>query len=143
MRSLKDYGDAKLVIVAFLGPNARSRTSICRDWRNCRKSGKSQGVAFVGVNSNQQDSITEVANHAQRRRSPFPCLKDPANEIADQFGAVRTPEVFLLDGDRRGARTGDASMISTVSAFSARSRAATNWARPSKSYWPASRSASP
>ena len=27
-------------------------------------------------------------------------LKDNNNEIADRFGAVRTPEVFLLDKDR-------------------------------------------
>ena len=69
-------------------------------WPNWRPSGKSQGVAFVGINSNQQDSITEVAAHARRMEIPFPVLKDPANEIADRFGAVRTPEVFVLDGDR-------------------------------------------
>ena len=31
---------------------------------------------------------------------PFPVLKDPGNKIADRFGAVRTPEVFVLDEDR-------------------------------------------
>jgi hypothetical protein len=58
------------------------------------------GVAFVAINSNQQDSITETAAHAQRHAFAFPVLKDSANKIADLFGAVRTPEVFVLDHDR-------------------------------------------
>jgi len=57
-------------------------------------------VAFIGINSNQQDTITEVATHAKKMEIPFPVLKDPANQIADRFGAERTPEVFVLDQDR-------------------------------------------
>jgi mono/diheme cytochrome c family protein len=30
----------------------------------------------------------------------FPFLKDPGNAVADQFGAARTPEVFVLDASR-------------------------------------------
>ena len=36
-----------------------------------------------------------------RTKIEFPLLKDPGNAVADQFGAQRTPEVFLLDGQRR------------------------------------------
>src|SRR5690349_20031196 len=31
----------------------------------------------------------------------FPLLKDLNNTVADQMGAVRTPEAFLLDADRK------------------------------------------
>jgi len=59
-----------------------------------------QGVAILGINANQQDSITEVAAHAQKHKIPFHVLKDPGNKVADQFGAIRTPEMFVLDQDR-------------------------------------------
>ena len=61
---------------------------------------KDRGVAFVGIDSNQQDSVTELAHYAQEHKIEFPLLKDAGNAIADQFGAVRTPEVFVLDADR-------------------------------------------
>jgi hypothetical protein len=57
-------------------------------------------VAFVGINSNQQDSLSELAAYAKTHGINFPLLKDVGNVVADQFGAVRTPEVFLLDKDR-------------------------------------------
>ena len=57
-------------------------------------------VAFVAVNSNQQDTPTKIGHFARKSGIEFPLLKDPANKLADQFGAERTPEVFLLDADR-------------------------------------------
>jgi peroxiredoxin/mono/diheme cytochrome c family protein len=58
------------------------------------------GVEFVGINSNVQDTITEIAAFARRAGIEFPILKDAQNVVADQFGATRTPEVFLLDPQR-------------------------------------------
>ena len=63
-------------------------------------------MAFVAVNSNQQDSITEIAHYAAEYKIEFPMLKDSGNVIADQFGAVRTPEIFVLDQDRVDALLG-------------------------------------
>ncbi len=100
IRSLKDYSDAKLVVVAFLGTECPLANAYLPRLAELSAEWKGQGVTFLAINSNQQDSITEVAAHAQRMEIPFPVLKDPANEIADRFGAVRTPEVFVLDGDR-------------------------------------------
>jgi hypothetical protein len=59
-----------------------------------------RGVAFVGIDANQQDSLAEIAHYARTHGIDFPLLKDPGNRVADQFGAVRTPEAFLLDRRR-------------------------------------------
>ena len=58
----------------------------------------SQGVAFVAVNSNQQDDAAAVAKHAREFGIPFPVLKDAGAAVADRFRAERTPEAFVLDG---------------------------------------------
>ena len=57
-------------------------------------------VQFIGINSNKQETIEEIAKYNEKYGFEFPVLKDPENKIADYFGARRTPEVFLLDAER-------------------------------------------
>ena len=38
-----------------------------------------------------------VEKHAAGKAYPFAMLKDVNNVVADQFGAERTPEVFVID----------------------------------------------
>jgi peroxiredoxin len=61
----------------------------------------SQQVHFVGVISNQQDSAKEILDFATEYSIRFPLLKDQAQRIADQYGAMRTPEVYVLDRELR------------------------------------------
>ena len=57
-------------------------------------------LQIIGVNSNCQDSITEIAKFARDLKVNCPLLKDPANRVADAFGASRTPEVFLFNANQ-------------------------------------------
>ena len=57
-------------------------------------------VQFIGINSNKQETIEEIAEYSKKHGFEFPVLKDPENKIADYFGARRTPGVFLLDAER-------------------------------------------
>ena len=61
---------------------------------------KDQGVQFIGINSNKNESVEEMAEHNKTNKFDFVVLKDLRNEIADKFGARRTPEVYLLDEKR-------------------------------------------
>jgi peroxiredoxin len=99
-RSLKDWAEAKLVVVAFVGTECPLANLYQPRLAELAKKFETQGVSFIAINSNYQDSITEVGAHAQRHNIPFPVLKDPGNKVADQFAAARTPEVFVLDRDR-------------------------------------------
>ncbi len=60
-----------------------------------------QGVAFLGINSNRQDSMVEMKAFQDSHQISFPLAKDHDGTVAAQFGATRTPEVFVLDADRR------------------------------------------
>ncbi len=99
-RSLSDWADSKVVVVAFMGTECPLANLYVPRLTELAAQFEAQGAVLLGINSNQQDSITEVAAHAQRFNVPFPILKDPGNKVADQFGAIRTPEVFVLDADR-------------------------------------------
>jgi peroxiredoxin len=56
-----------------------------------------QGVRFVAVNSNRQDTVEDITAYLTEHQLPFPLLRDEGNIVADRFGAERTPEVFVLD----------------------------------------------
>ena len=58
---------------------------------------RQKGIAIVGINSNQQDSIADIKAYAKTNDLKFPLLKDPGNLVADAFGAERTPEIFVFD----------------------------------------------
>ena len=59
-----------------------------------------KNVQFIGINSNRQENIKEISEYSEKHNFEFTILKDPENNIADYFGARRTPEVFLLDAKR-------------------------------------------
>lgn len=99
-RSLEDYADSKLLVVVFLGNECPLAKLYAPRLVELNKEFGSQGVTFIGINSNSQDSIGELAAFARQHAIDFPLLKDPGNAIADKFGAVRTPEAFVLDADR-------------------------------------------
>ena len=61
---------------------------------------KEQSVQFIGINSNRNESVEEIAEHNTTNKFSFLVLKDLRNELADKFGARRTPEVYLLDEKR-------------------------------------------
>jgi peroxiredoxin len=57
----------------------------------------SQGIVIWGINSNSTESTEDVQAHAAGKGYTFPMLKDNESTVAVQFGAERTPEVYVID----------------------------------------------
>lgn len=98
--SLHDMAKQDAVVVVFLGAECPLAKLYGPRLVELAAKFDAAKVAFVGIDSNQQDSIQEIAAYATRHKIAFPILKDPGNRVADKFGAARTPEVFVLDRDR-------------------------------------------
>lgn len=62
---------------------------------------KARGVTVIGINSNVTDSAKDVKDHAAAKHLTFTILKDPGNKVADQLGATRTPEAYVLDANNK------------------------------------------
>jgi peroxiredoxin len=92
--------DRELVVVAFLGTECPVAKLYGPGLAELAAQYEPKKVAFLAIDSNQQDSLGEMTQYARTAKIEFPFLKDPANAIADKFGAVRTPEVFVLDRNR-------------------------------------------
>jgi len=62
------------------------------------------GVGMIALNPNAalrsgDESLAAMKERAADRGYTFPYAVDADNEIADAFGATRTPEIFLFDGE--------------------------------------------
>jgi peroxiredoxin len=98
--ALADLKDSKLVVVAFLGVECPLSKLYGPRLAELAKQYESQGVTFIAVDSNRQDSITDMAQYAKTHEINFPFLKDLNNRLADKLGAARNPQVFVLDAGR-------------------------------------------
>ena len=93
-------GDTQLTVVCFLGTECPLAKLYGPRLAKLAQRFASQKVRFVGINSNRQDSMDELRNYTTAHGIQFSMAKDYDNVVADQFGALRTPEVFVLDRDR-------------------------------------------
>lgn len=101
MHALADIPGDQLVVVAFLGTECPLAKMYAPRLNALAKEFESQGVRFLAVMSNRQDTIAKIEHFARQQQISFPVLKDAGNAIADRFAAERTPEVFVLGKDRK------------------------------------------
>jgi peroxiredoxin len=75
-----------------------------------------RGLRVLAINANDaerypRDSFEAMKDRVARERWPMPYLHDATQEVARAYGAKVTPDVFVLDGERRlryrGAPDGD------------------------------------
>ncbi|MEM8733883.1 MAG: redoxin domain-containing protein [Planctomycetota bacterium] len=84
-------------VVCFLGTECPMARSYASKLTKFQKQFADQNVRIYGIMSNSQDSKEDVVNYRDSLAVEFDLLLDKNNLVADQFGATRTPEVFLLD----------------------------------------------
>lgn len=103
MHQLSDWHGKKLVVVAFLGVECPLSRIYALRLAEMARSFAPRGVGFVAIDANRHDAPIDLLRYLRSHPLPFPFLKDAGNTVADQFGAERNPEVFVLD-ERRMVR---------------------------------------
>lgn len=99
--SLADFDDAKVVVVAFLGVECPLSKLYGQRLAELHSQYVDRGVAFLAIDANRQDALTEMAAFSSLFDLGFPFLKDLRGEVLRQFLGRRNPEVFVLDAARR------------------------------------------
>ena len=99
--ALYELSEEKLAtVVLFLATQCPIATDYAERIVALVKAYDEKNVQFIGINSNKQEKVEEIAEYNEKYGFEFHVLKDTENKIADYFGARRTPEVFLLDTER-------------------------------------------
>ena len=88
---------SRITVVCFLGVECPLAKLYGPRLQSLSQKFGSQGVTFIGVNSNRQDSPAEIQQYAKAHDIKFPLIRDVQHQLADQFDAQRTPEVFVLN----------------------------------------------
>ncbi len=97
---LNDWHGKQLLVVAFLGVECPLSRLYGPRLAELSRAFASRSVGFVAIDANQHDAPGDLLRYLREQPLPFPFLKDPGNTVADQFGAERNPEVFVLDERR-------------------------------------------
>lgn len=107
MVSLSDYNDAKGFLVIFTC-NTCPYSVAYEDRINALDAKyKQQGVPVIAINPNNPakkpgDSFAKMKVRAAEKGFTFPYILDEGQEIYPQYGATRTPHVFLLEKTSNG-----------------------------------------
>ncbi|MGE0606468.1 MAG: thioredoxin family protein [Pirellulales bacterium] len=102
--SLADFKKAKVLVVVFTcnscpyAVDYEDRLVAFHD-----KYSPDGNVALVAINCNlvPQDSLEKMTQRAKDKGFNFPYLFDKSQQVPRQFGALRTPECFVLDRERK------------------------------------------
>jgi len=96
--SLKDLtAKSKAVVVIFIATKCPVSNAYNDRMADLGKEYAAKGIAVVGINSNKAEPAAEAAEHAKKHGFTFAVVKDDRNKVADQYGAQKTPEVFVVD----------------------------------------------
>ncbi len=99
-RTLSEFKNKKAIVVIFVGTECPIANLYFPTLAEMQRRYDDRGVQILAINSNDQDTFADVVAHAHERKLPFPICKDADQRAMEAFGARRTPEAFLLDGDR-------------------------------------------
>lgn len=102
MYSMVDYKDAKGFIVVFTCNHCPFAVKYEDRIIDLAKKYKSKGYVLLAINPNDpaaqpEDSFELMQKRAKEKKFTFPYLFDEGQKIYPQYGATKTPHVFLLD----------------------------------------------
>lgn len=105
MYSMADYKDAKGFIVVFTCNHCPFAVKYEDRIIDLAKKYKSKGYILLAINPNdpaaqKEDSYALMQVRAKEKGFTFPYLMDEGQKIYPQYGATKTPHVFLLDKNK-------------------------------------------
>ena len=109
--SLDDAADAPAVVVAFWCNHCPYVRAWEERFNDIAREYSDRGVVTVAIGANDAvshpgDSFENMVARASEQRYVFSYARDESQEVARAYGAERTPEVFVLDAERRVAYHG-------------------------------------
>lgn len=107
MISMSDYSSSKGVVVVFTCNTCPYAKAYESRIMALDKSYSSKGFPVIAINPNDVvkqpgDSMEEMKKRASSKGYTFPYVRDDGQKVARDFGATKTPHVFVLSRDSNG-----------------------------------------
>ena len=109
--SLDSFKDKKIIVVMFTCNHCPYVQAYESRFISIQRDNLEKGVSLVAINANEtknypEDDFPKMVERAREKNYNFPYLRDEDQSVAKAFGAHYTPEIFLLDEERRLRYTG-------------------------------------
>lgn len=101
---LGDYDSAAVLVVVFTSntcPYAHDYEARLNQLEAKFAGDKKVKLIVMNPNAVRDDSLEAMKTYAKEKKLGFTYLKDEEGQIAASFGALRTPECFVIDRDRK------------------------------------------
>lgn len=110
---LADFDDAGVLVLFFTCNHCPYVIGSDEGTRKTAETYGPRGVRFVGINSNSpntyaEDSFEHMVERMKEHRFPWVYLHDATQDVAREYGALKTPHFFVFDRERRLVYTGRA-----------------------------------
>ena len=99
-RTLDDL-PGKATVIVFMNTSCPVAARYVPTLRALEATNRERGVRFLALFSGADDSIAALATFAVKHNIEFPCCKDYDAECATKLGVTKTPEVVVLDAERK------------------------------------------
>lgn len=104
--SLADFAEAKVLVVFFTCNHCPYVTGSDEVTRATVERFKARGVAFIGINSNSEnthptDDFEHMSARMAEQKFPWVYARDKSQDVARAYGALRTPHFYLFDAGRK------------------------------------------
>jgi peroxiredoxin len=95
--TLYDAAGDKAIVLMVQGNGCPIVRQAVPALREIRDQYQSQGVEFLLLNSNLQDTAESIAHEEKEFAFGLPILVDNGQQVGEQLGVQRTSEVFVID----------------------------------------------
>ncbi len=104
--SLESFKDKKAVVIIFSCNHCPYVQAYEERILKMQNDYATKAVAVIAINSNEDvnypdDSFENMKKRAAEKNFNFPYLRDEDQSVARAYDATHTPEIFLLDAERK------------------------------------------
>jgi peroxiredoxin len=96
--SLREYR-GKATILVFTSTQCSITNAYTDRLKSIVSDYSPKGVSLVAVNSNSDEAVDRIRDYNQKNGLSWNVLKDQGSKVASLYGAERTPEAFIIDGE--------------------------------------------
>lgn len=109
--TLRDFSDSRILVIFFTCNHCPYVIGSDEVTRATADKYASEGVQFVGINSNSEntyevDGFKYMVSRMEEYNFPWIYLRDESQEVALAYGALRTPHFYVFGEDRKLVYTG-------------------------------------
>jgi len=107
MHSLSTYKDAKVLVLVFMCNHCPYVQAVWPRLNVLQAEYKDKSVQFVGINPNVdnpdyvEETFDQMKTFAEKFGMNFPYLEDPTQQVAKDYQAQCTPDIYVYDGERK------------------------------------------